>query len=123
MPAAVNLRDFTSICRKIVAVGRNYRDHAMEMKSSVPKEPILFLKPPSSFLEFDPNSAPSNDKNVILLPQWAGRIDHEVELGIFIGKQGSHIKASDASGYIGGYALGLDLTARDLQVSHKKYVI
>ena len=67
---------------KIVCVGRNYRDHAAEFGNDVPKEPLLFLKPPSALL------APGG---TVVMPKVSKRVDFEGELGIVIGKRCSHM--------------------------------
>ena len=61
---------------KIVCVGRNYRDHAKELGNEVPKEPLLFLKPPSSVVQ---------DGESIVLPPQSQRVEHEAEIGVIIG--------------------------------------
>jgi 2-keto-4-pentenoate hydratase/2-oxohepta-3-ene-1,7-dioic acid hydratase in catechol pathway len=91
---------------KIVCVGRNYVDHAKELGNEVPKIPLIFMKPPSSII--------GNGDNVILPPQ-SQQVEHEAELVVVIGKRGKNIVAEEASGYIFGYTVGNDVTARDLQ--------
>ncbi|HKV27064.1 MAG TPA: fumarylacetoacetate hydrolase family protein [Candidatus Acidoferrales bacterium] len=92
---------------KIVCVGRNYTEHAAEFGNDVPKEPLIFLKPPSSIL------APGDP---ILLTPHSERVDYEGELAIVIGKTCSRLKnPADASSYILGYTCLNDVTARDLQ--------
>ena len=94
---------------KIVCVGRNYRDHAAEMGSDVPKEPLLFLKAPSSLL------APGG---VIRMPALSTRVDYEGEIAIVIGERLSKLGLhEDPRPYIRGYVLVNDVTARDLQKS------
>ncbi len=94
---------------KILCVGRNYRDHATELGNDIPKEPLLFLKPPSSLL------APGG---TIVMPALSRRVDYEGELAIVIGKRcrnlGPH---EDVRPYIRGYTLVNDVTARDIQKS------
>ncbi len=98
---------------KIVCVGRNYREHAAELGNDVPKEPLLFLKPPSSLL------APGG---VIVYPALSNRLDFEGELAIVIGRQASHIgPAEDVRSYIRGYTIVNDVTARDLQKSDSQW--
>jgi 2-keto-4-pentenoate hydratase/2-oxohepta-3-ene-1,7-dioic acid hydratase in catechol pathway len=93
--------------RKILCIGRNYRDHAAELGSDVPKEPLLFLKPSSSII--GPGDA-------IRIPHQSQRVDFEGELAVVIGKKASHIGADqDVSQYIRGYTIVNDVTARDLQ--------
>jgi 2-keto-4-pentenoate hydratase/2-oxohepta-3-ene-1,7-dioic acid hydratase in catechol pathway len=94
---------------KIVCVGRNYKDHAAEMGNDVPREPLLFLKAPSSLL------AP---EGVIRMPALSSRVDFEGEIAIVIGKRLSRLGAdADPREYIRGYVLVNDVTARDLQKS------
>ncbi len=94
---------------KIVCVGRNYRDHATELGNEVPKEPLLFLKPPSALL------APGG---TVVMPALSKRVDFEGELGLVIGKRCRNMRADeDARSYIRGYVLVNDVTARDLQKS------
>lgn len=91
---------------KIVAVGRNYADHARELGNDVPKEPILFLKPPSAFL-------PPGGR--IELPPSSSRVDFEGELAIVIGRRARQIAASDWRTFVLGFTCANDVTARDLQ--------
>jgi 2-keto-4-pentenoate hydratase/2-oxohepta-3-ene-1,7-dioic acid hydratase in catechol pathway len=93
---------------KIVCVGRNYREHAKELNHEVPKEPLIFLKPPSAVL------AP---EGTILRPNaLSQRVDHEGELGVVIGKRCKGIREEqDVREFILGYTCVNDVTARDLQ--------
>lgn len=91
---------------KIVCVGRNYAEHAKELGNEVPQEPLLFLKPPSSLIA-------SGD--AIVYPKLSQRVDFEGELGVVIGKRARKVQAADADGYILGYTIVNDVTARDLQ--------
>jgi 2-keto-4-pentenoate hydratase/2-oxohepta-3-ene-1,7-dioic acid hydratase in catechol pathway len=92
---------------KIVCVGRNYREHAAELGHEVPKEPLIFLKPPSALL--DPEQK-------IVRPKISARVDHEGELGVVIGKKCRNLReGEDARDYILGYTCVNDVTARDLQ--------
>ncbi len=94
---------------KIICVGRNYRDHAAEMGNAPPKEPLLFLKPPSTLL------APGG---TIILPAISTRVDYEGELAIVIGRRCRNLGPDeDVSPYIRGYTQVNDVTARDLQKS------
>lgn len=93
-------------CRKVIGVGRNYLDHALELKNPLPKEPLLFLKPPTCLI---------SEGQPIVIPERSTNVHHEVELGIVIGKGGSNICESEALHHVGGYTLAIDLTARDLQ--------
>jgi 2-keto-4-pentenoate hydratase/2-oxohepta-3-ene-1,7-dioic acid hydratase in catechol pathway len=91
---------------KIVAVGRNYADHAKELGNEVPAEPIIFLKAPSSLLE--PNGE-------IEIPSMSERVDFEGELAIVIGRKARRVRAADWRGYVLGFTCANDVTARDLQ--------
>lgn len=95
--------------RKIVCIGRNYRDHAAELGNDVPKEPLLFLKPPSAVI---------GPGDVIRIPPHSQRVDFEGELAIVIGKKAFGIGPDeDVAAYIRGYTIVNDVTARDLQKS------
>jgi uncharacterized protein (TIGR00369 family) len=96
---------------KILAVGRNYADHIAEMGNAPRVPPVLFLKPPSALV---------HDGGVVTLPAGGGQLHHEVELVVVIGKTGRAIAEERASDYVYGYAVGLDLTLRDLQNEAKK---
>ncbi len=108
-PIALNEAELLSPAQpsKIVCVGRNYSDHAAELGNEVPKEPLLFLKPPSSLI---------GSGGTIVRPKVSERTDYEGELGIVIGKR-CHKLASgeDVRPYILGYTIVNDFTARDLQ--------
>lgn len=91
---------------KIVAVGRNYSPHAAEMEATVPKEPLLFLKPSTAIL------APCRE---ILYPPQSQRVDYEGELALVIGKRCFNCLAEEAQDQIWGYTIANDITARDLQ--------
>lgn len=95
--------------RKIVCIGRNYREHAAELGNEVPKQPLLFLKPSSAVI------APNQP---IRIPAQSQRVDFEGELAVIIGKTASHIGPDeDVTAYIRGYTIVNDVTARDLQKS------
>lgn len=91
---------------KIVCVGRNYLEHARELGNEPPKEPLIFLKPPSSLIAFGDN---------IVSPAASERLDFEGELGVVIGKRARNVSAAGAHQYILGYTCVNDVTARDLQ--------
>jgi uncharacterized protein (TIGR00369 family) len=96
---------------KILAVGRNYADHNAEMGNARSVPPVLFLKPPSALV---------HDGGVVTLPEGLGSVHHEVELVVAIGRPGRAIAEADALSHVLGYAIGLDLTLRDLQSEAKK---
>ena len=91
---------------KIVAVGKNYADHAAEMGTSVPKEPLLFLKPPSAVIA---------TAIEIKYPAQAQRVDYEGELALVIGDRTVECTPEQAQTKIWGYTIANDVTARDLQ--------
>jgi 2-keto-4-pentenoate hydratase/2-oxohepta-3-ene-1,7-dioic acid hydratase in catechol pathway len=92
---------------KIVCVGRNYAAHAAELGNEVPKEPLLFLKPPSSIIGPD---------ETIKLPTYSNKVEHEAELGLVLGRRASQITDDeDPVSYLCGYTCVNDVTARDLQ--------
>ena len=101
----------TSPVGKILAVGRNYAAHNVEMGNAPTAPPILFLKPSSAIV---------HDGATITLPQGAGSVHHETELVAVIGRAGKAIAEEHALDHLLGYAVGLDLTLRDLQSEAKK---
>lgn len=97
---------------KIVAIGLNYKDHAAEMNKPLPAEPLMFLKPSTAVI--GPGDA-------IRLPANAGRVDHEAELGVVIGRRASHVPAGRALDYVLGLTCLNDVTARELQRKDVQY--
>ncbi|WOQ68558.1 fumarylacetoacetate hydrolase family protein [Microbacterium limosum] len=93
---------------KVVGVGRNYRDHAAELGNEAPAEPLLFFKPNTSVI--GPGDA-------IVRPGISERVDFEGELVAVIGRVARNVSVEDAAGYVFGYTIGNDVTARDLQKS------
>jgi 2-keto-4-pentenoate hydratase/2-oxohepta-3-ene-1,7-dioic acid hydratase in catechol pathway len=91
---------------KVVAVGKNYHDHAKEMGGEAPEAPLLFLKPNTSVIG-------TNDR--IVLPPQSKQVEHEGELAIVIGSVAKNVKHADAAEVIFGYTIANDVTARDLQ--------
>ncbi len=91
---------------KIICVGLNYIEHARELGLKPPKEPVIFLKPPSSLIY---------DKDNIVYPPKVKRLDFEAELAAVIKKKARNIKPAEAQGHILGYTCLNDVTARDLQ--------
>jgi len=92
---------------KIVCVGRNYAAHAAELGNEMPKEPLIFLKPPSAIVGPD---------DAIVLPGYSNRVEHEGELGVVMGKACAHLSdKEDPLQYVLGYTCVNDVTARDLQ--------
>lgn len=93
---------------KVVAVGKNYRDHAAEMGGEAPAEPLLFLKP---------NTAVIGPGDAIVLPPESSQVEFEGELAVVIGRIARRVNEADAASVIFGYTVANDVTARDLQRS------
>ena len=96
---------------KLVCLARSYKKHAKEMKSDIPKEPVIFLKPASSVIF---------NAGKIKIPKMSKSIHHEVELGVVIRRKCKNISKKDAMNYVLGYLVALDITARDIQSGFKK---
>ena len=94
--------------RKIICIGLNYRDHAAESGVPVPTEPILFSKYPTTLI---------GHGGQIILPSASHEVDYEAELVVVIGRKGRHISRERALEYVGGYAVGHDVSARDWQLN------
>jgi 2-keto-4-pentenoate hydratase/2-oxohepta-3-ene-1,7-dioic acid hydratase in catechol pathway len=98
---------------KIVCIGRNYAAHAAELGNEVPKEPLMFLKPPSSIV---------GPEQPIVLTPYSQRVEHEGELAIVIGRRCSHLRDSDDPlSCVLGYTCLNDVTARDIQKSDVQF--
>lgn len=93
--------------KKIICLGLNYRDHAMETGAAIPKEPILFSKYATALI---------GAEQAIVLPPVSQEVDYEAELVIVIGKRGRHIPLDRAMDYVAGYMVGHDVSARDWQL-------
>jgi 2-keto-4-pentenoate hydratase/2-oxohepta-3-ene-1,7-dioic acid hydratase in catechol pathway len=91
---------------KVVCVGKNYVDHASELGTEVPEEPLLFLKPATSVIGPDAR---------VFYPSLSQEVHHEAELAVVIGRVAKNIAAEEASLYVLGYTAANDVTARDLQ--------
>lgn len=97
---------------KIVAIGLNYRDHAEEVKLSLPEEPLIFLKPSTAVI---------GPGDPIVIPPTSQRVDYEGELAVIIGKKAKNVVAAAAGDYIAGFTCLNDVTARDLQRKDKQW--
>jgi acylpyruvate hydrolase len=95
---------------KIICIGRNYAEHAKEMKSEVPTEPVFFMKPDTALLK---------DGEAFYYPDITKDLHHEIEIVIKISKVGKHIEEQFAYKYYEEIGLGIDFTARDLQAQCK----
>lgn len=100
---------------RIYCVGRNYEDHAKEMGFTGREPPFFFLKPANSLIVVN-----AGETGAMPYPSLTSNLHHEIELVVAIGTGGKNIKAADAHQHIYGYAVGLDMTRRDLQNEMKK---
>lgn len=101
--------------RRIYCVGRNYEEHAKEMGFTGREPPFFFLKPSDSLVVVD-----AGQTGRMSYPSLTQNLHHEIELVVAIGVGGRNIQAADAAKHIYGYAVGLDMTRRDLQNEMKK---
>ncbi len=101
--------------RRIYCVGRNYEEHAKEMGFTGREPPFFFLKPADAIVAVDAGTT-----GTIPYPSLTKNLHHEIELVVAIGTGGKNIAAADATKHIYGYAVGLDMTRRDLQGEMKK---
>jgi 2-keto-4-pentenoate hydratase/2-oxohepta-3-ene-1,7-dioic acid hydratase in catechol pathway len=97
---------------KIIGIGRNYRDHAAELGSTVPAKPLLFLKPPTAVIA---------DGAAIVLPPESQRVDFEGEIGVVIGRTLRRATEGEARAGIAGITCVNDVTARDLQRTDEQW--
>ena len=97
---------------KIVCVGRNYLEHARELGNELPKEPLIFLKPPSSLID--------GGESIVLPPQ-SQQVEFEGEIGVVVGQRLRHASEADAVASIAGLVAVNDVTARDLQRSDNQW--
>ena len=95
---------------KIICIGRNYAEHAKEMKSEVPTEPVFFMKPDTALLKMN---------EPFYFPDFTKDLHHEIEVVLKISKVGKHIAEEFAHKYYDEISLGIDFTARDLQAQCK----
>ena len=91
---------------KLVCIGLNYKDHAAEQNKPLPTEPLMFIKPSTAVI------GPGES---IVVPAGIGRVDHEAELGVVIGRRARHVSEADARHYIFGFVCVNDVSARGLQ--------
>ena len=96
---------------KIIAIGRNYANHAKELNNPIPEKPVIFLKPDTAILK---------DNKPFYIPAFSSEIHYELEVVLKISKEGKHIQEKFATNYYDEIGLGIDFTARDLQNIHKE---
>ena len=118
-PAAVSVPEAGQSARfpvhRIYCVGRNYEDHAKEMGFTGREPPFFFMKPADALVVVD-----AGQTGTMSYPSLTKNLHHEIELVVAIGTGGKNILAADAHKHIYGYAVGLDMTRRDLQNDMKK---
>jgi acylpyruvate hydrolase len=95
---------------KIICIGRNYGEHAKELKNELPDKPVVFLKPQTALLK---------DNKPFYLPPWSNDVHYETELVLKLCKQGKYIDEKFASNYFDEITVGIDFTARDIQNAQK----
>lgn len=96
---------------KILCLGRNYPEHVKEMKASTPDRPIVFMKPATALV---------HSGGRVVIPPISQEVHHEVEMVVVVGKEARNVPESVAFDYVAGYAVGLDMTLRDVQSEAKK---
>lgn len=96
---------------KVIAIGRNYAEHAKELNNPIPTVPVIFLKPDTAVLK---------DNKPFYHPEFSTDIHHEIELVLKVSKEGKHISEKFAANYFEEIGLGIDFTARDIQQKHKE---
>lgn len=94
----------------LFCIGRNYAEHAKELNNPIPDRPVVFTKPLTTLLP---------DGGTVLLPAVTDDVHHEIELVVAIGTGGKDIPVDSALNHVAGYAIGLDMTARDIQTTLK----
>lgn len=95
---------------KIICIGRNYSEHAKELKNEIPDKPVVFLKPQTALLK---------DNKPFYYPEWTTDLHYETELVLKICKQGKYVDEKFARKYFDEITVGIDFTARDLQSQQK----
>lgn len=96
---------------KIICIGRNYAEHAKELKNEVPAEPIIFMKPKTALLV---------DSKPLFYPEYTNDLQYECELVVRMSKNGKYIQEKFARKYYNAITVGIDFTARDLQQKQKE---
>jgi acylpyruvate hydrolase len=96
---------------KIIAIGRNYAEHAKELNNPVPTVPVIFMKPDTALLR---------ENKPFYHPDFSEDIHHEIEIVLKVCKEGKHINEKFAGNYYEEIGLGVDFTARDIQQKHKE---
>jgi 2-keto-4-pentenoate hydratase/2-oxohepta-3-ene-1,7-dioic acid hydratase in catechol pathway len=110
--SAVRLGPSITNPSKIICLGLNYADHAIEQGKAAPDYPMMFAKGPNSL---------AGDGDVTPYPLGVEQYDYEVELAFVMGKRARRVSQADAYGFVAGYAVFMDLSARDLQAKEKQW--
>lgn len=97
---------------KIICLGLNYYDHAAEQNAEIPSEPVIFMKP---------RTAITGPNQPIIKPSFVKRLDYEVELAVVVGKKGKNIPVEEAKGYVFGYTIINDVSARGIQFKDRQW--
>ena len=95
---------------KIICIGRNYSEHAKELKNEVPDKPIVFIKPQTALLK---------ENKPFYIPEWSKDLHYETEIVLKISKQGKYVEEKFAGKYYSEVTVGIDFTARDIQAQQK----
>ncbi len=95
---------------KVIAIGRNYIDHAKELNNPIPEKPVIFLKPDTAILK---------DNKDFYYPEFSSDVHYECEFVVRICNEGKHVSPKFAHKYYDAVGLGIDFTARDIQAEHK----
>ena len=95
---------------KFICIGRNYMEHARELKNELPDKPIVFLKPQTALLK---------DNKPFYLPEWSKDLHYETEIVLRVCKQGKYVEEKFAHKYYDEVTVGIDFTARDIQAQQK----
>ena len=95
---------------KIICIGRNYSEHAKELKNELPDKPIVFIKPQTAILKYNKD---------FYLPPWSNDMHYETEVVLKVCKQGKYVEEKFAGKYYSEVTVGIDFTARDLQAQQK----
>jgi len=96
---------------KIICIGRNYADHAKELGNEIPEEPVIFMKPKNALLQAH---------TPFYYPEFTNELHYEAELVLRVCKNGKYIQERHANAYYNGITVGIDFTARDIQLECKK---
>jgi len=112
----MKIGDYSINPTKIICLGRNYEEHAKEMKAKIPKEPVFFVKTTNTLIT---NNKPIIYPKMLYNNQDYNQVDHEVELAFIVSKTCKNIQTERTFEYLEGYSIFLDITARKMQISDR----